>query len=55
MMKKPALLRHVLIIGTSVLTGYLLLASCVEWSEMEYKIVKCDKKNVDTFEVIRKM
>ena len=34
MMKKPALLRHVLIIGTSVLTGYLLLASCAEWSEM---------------------
>ena len=34
MMKKPALLRHVLIIGTSVLTGYLLLASRAEWSEM---------------------
>ena len=34
MMKKPALLRRVLIIGTSVLTGYLLLASRAEWSEM---------------------
>jgi len=34
MMKKPALLRQVLTIGTSVLVGYLLLISRAEWSEM---------------------